>query len=162
MLTSRMVRSQRSFCPVIFNHYLESHVSLPENFNGDSMTVHFVHTKNDMSGARAWHKWHLCQSGHARDLYYFIAGLVPRHVPPDPKGALFPGSAKYSRFRSLLNNHIFPEKCCIYPATWNRSQGHWCPFDPQGGCHLLLQRHDSWRRLSCRLCAGWLVYGWYS
>jgi hypothetical protein len=44
---------------------LEFHVSLTENcepvnimlehigFNGDSMTVHFVHTENDMSGARA-------------------------------------------------------------------------------------------------------------
>jgi hypothetical protein len=78
------------------------------SFNGDSMTVQFAHTKCDMSGARAWHKWHIFANPGRPEICPILSLARYRATFPQiRKGALFPGGAQY-RFRSLLNNHILP------------------------------------------------------
>ena len=79
------------------------------SFNGDSMTVQFAYTKTDMSGAQFWHKWH-CFANSGRPEICPILSLARYRTtfPHIQKGALFPGGAQYSQFRSLLNNHILP------------------------------------------------------
>jgi hypothetical protein len=123
------------FLPTTFFHDSESHVSLLEQCEhnagvyqlqcwlDDGTVCSHQNRHNESTGlARVAH---LCQSGHAQDLSYFIAGSsVPRRVPPNPEGRGFFGQCAVQSIQVAFELSYFPGRCCSNPATWNRAQGH--------------------------------------